>query len=91
MSAVTMLDLSTSKIASLHNRNGLSNQIFNLADHLNGTYPDLPNDTKLCWLECIRDASKEFLFALEQTETISINNFVVAVNEFSSALPTNER
>ena len=91
MKAVTTLDLSTAEIALLHNKDGsLGRHIFKLADHLNGTYPHLPDDEKLYWLECIRDASEEFLSVLEQTEAISINDFTVAVNEFSSALPTYE-
>ena len=86
---VTSLDRSVSKIALLYGKDGaLGSDILKLADHLNGVYPDLTDQNKLTWLERIREASQIFLQTLEQTENISINDFITAVRDFSEVLPT---
>ena len=55
MNAVTTLDSSITRIALLYSSDGsLSSHVLELADHLNGTYPNLPDDTKLYWLERIQ-------------------------------------
>ena len=91
MNAVTTLDSSITRIALLYSSDGsLSSHVLELADHLNGTYPNLPDDTKLYWLECIRDASEEFLSVLEQNGTMPFSDFSMAVQNLSSALPAYE-
>ena len=90
LQAVSTLDSATSKIALLHNEGRLSRDILELSDHLNGTYPHLSNDTKIYWLNCIKDASEGFLSTLEKNPTISVHDFRIAVHDFSSQLPTYE-
>lgn len=91
MQAVSELNRAVTNIKLLFDAHTLSSeQIYKLSDHLNGSYPNLSDDTKLYWLESIRDASKNFLSGLGQTKELSINDFTELVNEFSSALPTYE-
>ena len=90
MQSVTELDWSVSRIALLYTEGNLSRYIFELSDHLNGTYPHLSNDTKVYWLQSIQNASKEFLTVLESNSVMSIYDFRTAVRSFSTALPTYE-
>lgn len=89
VNAVMVLDRSVSRIALLCGREGaLSSDILKLADHLNGAYPDLQEQDRLAWLEQIKGAAQTFLLTLEQTENMAVNDFVIAVRDFSESLPT---